>query len=635
MCKNTILKTAINASLALPRQPLWATVAVVATVSFMAVGSPAVYAGAGSFENDNGEGGKVAADGQFASATGIMQKTVTATKALGPFPDLVAPVTMINRVDGGEHAKDFKTQGATEPAAQVDKEYPLTSAVVYASELFTSGNPVIPSGTEDFQVVKYVVGGDIVKKFNISFELSGGAQFSGAYLALDEAGTAAPTLGPAKIGCVSGSPSGAIAKYTVTVDTNPTASAAAGASCSIRDGTEIYLAYRMSGVATTLKAGGTIEMTAKVTGDNPAVPLNPTRTIPVATSISASKVEVVPELGRLGYVFVSTADDNKLFVDKSPATETGDTPFISDELVTIGYVKVTSKDAVDATGRTLFALGSTGDAGTLEITNGQFSASPGGVGAKGSVYIDAGGAIEAISPLEENSTKAKWALTASNLKSISDTSAVAGSKGAPIKVKVDRSSEIKDVNTEVGQAPVANMTITPNGQTSSIAVGPSELRRIPRDGKTCWVFNVPPPDGNLDLLSVRITNDTAKAGSLTGTLYPEAGGDPPVPDALNVNLLAKIALDAADSRNKVIEMVNDASGTPVPALKGGSTIRLSSKDIADAGDVASWTGERKVLKIKSEISELEVMTLLRYGGEDPLKAPQSNVSTGVTGNSCE
>jgi hypothetical protein len=405
----------------------------------------------------------------------------------------------------------------------------------------------------------------------------------------------------------------------------------AALTCVIGDGTEIYLAFKLTGVATTLKSGGKIDMTAKITGvppSSPAVALNPTRITTVATSTSAAKAEIIPELGKLGYIFVSTADDNKLFVDKSPATLSGaDTPFISDELVQIGYVKITSQDAVDTTARTLFGLGNTGDKATLTIKNGQFLASPGGTGGKGVVYIDAGGAIEALSPLEDNGTTAKWALTDSHLKSIAGIA-----DGAPIKIKVDRINTINDVDTEVSQAPTADMSVTVSGQTAPITVGPVELRRIPRDGMTCWVYNIPPPDGNLDLLSVRVTNDTARAGVLTGTLYPQAGGD--TPDFTNVNLLTAIAADATDTRNEVIELVTDSSGASVPALKGKATIRFSADDIAKAGGIASWTAERKVLKIVSQISEMEVMSLLRYG-VDATKQPQSNVSTGVTGNSCE
>jgi hypothetical protein len=401
------------------------------------------------------------------------------------------------------------------------------------------------------------------------------------------------------------------------------------------DGTNIYLAFKLTNVAATLKAGGNIDMTAKITGtgadaNNPAIPLNPTRTITVATSIPAAKAEIIPELGKLGHIFVSTTDNNTLFIDKSPSSLIGgDSPFISDELVQIGYVKITSKYGTNATAKKFLSLGQTGDKGTLSITNGQFAASLCG-GKKGCVYIDAGGPIEAT-PITDQYV-ASWALTDSQLKNISDVSAVAGSKGAPIKIKVDRTTTINDIDVEKGQAPVSEMSVTLAGQTAPVTVGPVDLRRIPRDGKTCWVYNIPPPDGNLDLLSVRVTNDTARAGVLTGTLYPQEGGD--TPDFTNVNLLTAIAADATDTRNEVIELVTDSSGASVPALKGKATIRFSADDIAKAGGIASWTAERKVLKIVSQISEMEVMSLLRYG-VDATKQPQSNVSTGVTGNSCE
>jgi hypothetical protein len=408
-------------------------------------------------------------------------------------------------------------------------------------------------------------------------------------------------------------------------------------SCSIGDGAEIQLKFKLANVATALKTPGSkIEMTMKLTGTGPVVPLNPTRTIPVAVSKAASKTEILPEMARLGYVFVSVSDGSKLFVDKSPASETGDSPYVSDELVKIGYVKITSQNAFNATADKLFVLGDkTGDKATFSITNGQFRASPGGVNAAGVVYIDAGSTINALSPLEDEGTTAKWTLTSSDLKNIATKSDqeddFGEKKGAPIMIKADRLNEINDINVESGTGPSAEMAVTPDGQTAAIAVGPVELRRIPRDGVTCWVYNVPPPAGNLDLLSVRITNDTSLAGALIGTLYPQEGGD--TPDFTNLNLLTKITANASDERNSLIEMVTDSSGVSQPGLKGGATIRLSAKDIADAGGV-DWTEGRKVLKVTSQISELELLTLLRYGTASAEQA-QSNISVGATGKACE
>jgi hypothetical protein len=340
-------------------------------------------------------------------------------------------------------------------------------------------------------------------------------------------------------------------------------------------------------------------------------------------------VSITPELG--GQVYVSAADEAKLFISKDDSTFTGNTAFISDQEVKIGYVKVTpGSSVVDVTGSTVFTIGNTNptdstksDTAVLTISTGQFAASPGGVGATGKAYIDAGSAIDAAFPLTDTKT-AKWNLTAAQLKAIANLNTTTYPNGAPIKIKVDRSNTI---NVE-DAVPTADMTVTLASLTTPATetLTGVQLRRIPLDGKVCWVYNVPSPgDGIADLLSVRITNDSKRAGKITGSLYPEAGG---TEDFTGENLLTLIAANTSDPRSQVLSI----EGTDA-VLNAGATIRLSAQDIADIGKIASWAGERKVLKIQSTIPELEVMTLLRYA-VDATKQPQSNVSTGVTGSSC-
>lgn len=600
MC-NKVLKGAISTALALPRYTLWATTAVVITFSADAglsmmgehlgvvAGTAVAVAGEGSFVNYNSTAGLVGSVG-IAIPSDCVTGLIDASPGLG-----------------------FATD----------------ATITYASEVFASGSPKIPltDSTQDdnkqkCQSVVYTISGAINKQSKISFDLSGGATFATAKLNIVEPG-------------MNSCQENQSIPYTLDkINTDVAASGASNVSCSVGDGTKLQLFYRLAGVANTLKTpGGKIEMTAKITGVSPAIPLNSTRTITVVDSKLASQMEITPEMGRQGYVFVSIADDNKLFVDKAPVTASGENPFISDERVKIGYIKTTLNNAADLTGEKAFTLGgSANDKATMKITNGQFKASPGGVNAAGVPYIDASGKQINATSVEDDGTTAVWTLTADDLKSIASAEYKDQSgtlvPGAPIGIKANRTSEINDVNVEVGAAPSAQMDITPAGQTAAIVVGPVDLRRIPRDGVTCWVYNVPPPAANLDKLSVRITNDSARAGTIIGTLYPDEGGD--TPDFMSINLLTKIG--AADPRYSQIEMVTDSSGVPQPGLKGGATIRLSAQDIADVGGV-TWDAGRKVLKISSAISEMEVLSLLRYGAAD--NQPQSNISTGVKGTACE
>jgi hypothetical protein len=383
----------------------------------------------------------------------------------------------------------------------------------------------------------------------------------------------------------------------------------------------MYLAYKIANAAATLKAGGTIQMTATVTGtgDSPAIPLNPTYTIDVARSAKSTDIKVNPEAG--GQVYIATAGGSTSFVTKDPSTYQGTSAYLSESEVQIGYIKINQSQASDMSGVKFYGI-TDKDTATLTITDGQFAASPGGVGATGKPYILAGGTIDATFPLAD-ATTASWTLTSANLQAIADVSPVDYPNGAPIIVRVDGTNEINVEETE----PEASMTLTLGSLTpvGTVEIPATTLRRIPYDGKVCWVYNVPSPGDNVaDLLSIRITNDTRYPGAINGTLYPEAGG---TPDFENVNLLSSILADTADPRSQVLSL----DGTDA-VLAPGATIRLSADDISKvAGN--TWAGERKVLRIQSELSDLEVMTLLRYA-VDSTKQPQSNVSTGVTGNSC-
>jgi hypothetical protein len=614
MYKNTILNTAISTTLSLPRYTLWSAGAVAIAISLdtglslvgdglgVTMGTPNVYAVPGDFVNDNGV--------SVFAAAGVLVAGQRPDAGSATVYGVTAGTTNINRVDGGNALI------ATPETEATNAEDPI----VYATEVFASGTPVIPSGTDDYQVVKYTISGDIIKNFKVTFALTG-ASFSGStYLAVGNSSTA--TGSP----CVGTGVSGSAGVYTVTVDTD---ASALTNSCSINDGTELYLAFKMAS-ASLKNAGDEVTMKASFVGvlNVNEIP-NPTREVTVAKAAKGANVTITSEAG--GQVYISAASGAKEFVSKDDSTFQGDTAYISGDEVQIGYVKIVSAaQATDQTGEALFTLGNTNatdatksDNATLTITSGQFAASPGGVGAVGKVYIDAGTAIEAAFPLADAQT-ATWSLNKDQLKSIATLDTTVYPNGAPIKIKINGSDAVNVEDADPSAEMIVKLdSLTPS---STITVPITTLRRIPLDGRVCWVYNVPSPgDGVADLLSVRITNDSKYDGMVTGTLYPEIGGEP---DFTAVNLLSMIAADAADPRSQVLSL----DGTDV-VLKAGNTIRLAAEDIAKAGGLTDWLGERKVLKIQSEISDLEVMTLLRYA-VDSAKQPQSNVSTGVTGSSC-
>jgi hypothetical protein len=495
-----------------------------------------------------------------------------------------------------------------------------TDPIPYATEIFDSGTPVIPSGSQDYQVVKYTVSGNITKPFTVKFALTG-ATFSGdTHLVVAPRDNRA--VG-ATVGVVSYCEdiSGTAGSYAIGVGTDPTN--AAQSSCMVGDGTELYLAFKMAS-ASLKNAGDEVKMTASFVAKDTGEAVNPAITIPVAKAVKAVNVTVEPEMG--GAVYVSAGSGAKEFVTKDQSTFQGDTAYVSSSEARIGYIKVTSNKAVDAGGSNTYALGNKNatdatkaDNATLTITSGQFAASPGGVGATGKAYIKpvSGSDMDAAFPLENPQT-AKWVINDTQLKGMMDNTATADVvERSEIRIRANGSDAINiEESPPSAELAVKLDSLTP---AATITVEPTLLRRIPLDGKICWVYNVPSPgDGVADLLSVRVTNDSRYEGKLTATLYSEDGTEV----FLNRNLLGLITGTA------VVGTGEEAK------LKAGATVRLSSKDIADIAELpAGWPGERKVMKIQSEIADMEVLTLLRYAPNANLQ-PQSNISTGVTGSSC-
>jgi hypothetical protein len=475
--------------------------------------------------------------------------------------------------------------------------------------------------------VKYVTSGAIIDPFEVVFSLDQGATFKEAHLAFKPV---ANTVSTASLNCgVIGTATTGSASVTFKFTTAPVF-----ASCSIDDGTELYLAYRIDNAATALKEGKPIKMTGAVLKkDNTAAFLNIARTITVAVSKPAAKVEIKSESGAQNYVFISALENDKKFTSKAPAGLAGTTPYVATDLVKIGYVKISGGSAADALGKNPYKLGSlAGDKATLAITDGQFAASKGGVGAKGRVYIDAGGSfIEPTpSPLADDTT-ATFTLNNIQLAAITAKSLVEEPTGfflgAPIMIQVDGATPINIPET----APSATMTVT-TGTTpaSTIPVEPANLRRFVRDGKICWVYNVPSPPAEgaavKDYLTIRIINGSKMPTKVFGTLYDQVGGAPIFENAPLLDLLDP-------SKAKVLVQ----EGTSY-LLNANSVVRLDAADIAKvakaSGGTDSWPGTRRVLKIQANVTDLEVLTMIR-NTQNPEIQPQSNISTGVTGNSCQ
>lgn len=604
MCKNTILNAAIDTALDLPRKALWTATAVVAVFS--------LEAGLGIIGDSvdlKGTTAQAATPGDFVNAnpTTVTSNTIylfgeapparlTATWFSGTIP------TPMNGVTGG---------GQQNP-------------IIYASELFgstlTNG---IPSPTDDYQLVKYTISGAIIKPFTVAFTLSAGSTFKSAYLGIDN-GTA-----QVAVACDTLKSSSTTGTYTITPEAG---------SCSIPDGTQLYLAFKLA-TADLATAGNEVKMTATFSrSGTPEIP-NPARTVVVAKSAKAADVSIETELG--GLVYVGVAGGRKDFVSNDAPGSTAQTAYVATDEVQIGYLKIASSKAVDASGSNIFTIGKKStpsgsttaveDTATLTIENGQFAASPGGTSA-GRVFLDinTGSAIPATS-IADGKT-ATWTLNYTQLdqlarNTILGTTPTDKTGWAPIKVRVDGVTTIND--TEGGNDPQANVILKLNGSVNSASVkeieAASPLRRIPPDGKTCWVYNIPPPLGK-DVLSLRITNDSDLPGTITGTLYGEDG----TTHFESVNLLETHVDYTKPGPDGKLGVPRTTGSELLPR----ETVILSVKNITDLpGAPADWPKERKVLEIRSTIPKLEVLNLLRYV-VDVQNQPMSNISAGVTGVAC-
>jgi hypothetical protein len=361
---------------------------------------------------------------------------------------------------------------------------------------------------------------------------------------------------------------------------------------------------------------------ATVKRTTPAVIVAQAAPIIVAQSKQGASFSLKSEPDGL-QTYIASSTGNKEFISSDPAgsvtTEDGGA-FLSSTQVKIGYIAYSSGGAVGQNGSSSFTLGGTAnpnDAGTLVIENGQFSASPGG-SSVGRVYLG-NGLSDAVGVVASDTAgwTATWKLTNVQLEKIADNSPI------PIIVKVDGVSEIKDSNG--GEEPVGTLTVMRG--TTSLSTDPitSPLRRIPFDGKVCKVFNIPSPDGAADVLSLRITNDSDQPGTITGTLYNEAGeplGE--IVDLLNGHI--------DYTKNPPVERATLGLSDPLQ-LQPRETVILNSKNIAERFGQTSWAGERYVLEIQSTIQRIEVFNLLR-NVENITLQPLSNVSTSAKNAEC-
>ncbi len=358
---------------------------------------------------------------------------------------------------------------------------------------------------------------------------------------------------------------------------------------------QIALFYRLTNLGALAEPGSKVNMTAKLSTGAPIDKLvNPERTITVARSVEALKVDVTPTTGD---VKISINASEKEFTGEAAD---GNDAFGDQNRAYIGYVTVSSPEdgyLQDATNPFSFDKAAASQS-KFTITGGQFQASavsPGQVAIEG-----VNGAINAdqLTIDGDGFWTATWSLDSTDLQAIMDK----GEPGAKILMQVDGTNTINSVeNPPVGVLEV-NFDDT---FMLDLITEEKDLKRITKDGSVCTIYNVPPPTGGVigaDVLNLRITNDSAAAGSVTGDLYDENGGE------------LKLGIPLIET------------------LEKGQTAHLTSDKIAElAGITTPWTG-RGIMRVRTTISQVEMLAMLRQQGIPA--APLSNVSVGADGQAC-
>ncbi len=364
----------------------------------------------------------------------------------------------------------------------------------------------------------------------------------------------------------------------------------------LEGGDQLMLLYKMSNVGILADPTQKVNMTIDLkTGGAVDTIVNPQRTVTVATSAKALDVSLISlEAGKLN---ISVSSGSTQFSGESAPSGTT-YGYVNNTTAKIGQLLISNTSSAKmADAMTPFSIGSdavTADSSKLVITGGQFQASkatPGSV----ELRLGNGSSITAdeITMDLEGAWQATWNLDSTELSSIAPS--------ADIEIVVDGATEINSVENP----PVGNLTIDFNNTSyKDITIEAVDLRKITKDGNVCTVYNVPPPSNGVmgaDVVSIRVTNDSAIAGKLMGKFFGMDGAMMWSGDLLE--------------------------GTE---LQPGTTIRLESDILAKVMGI-TWEG-RGVLQISSTIPEMEVMALIRQNG---IKfAPLSNLSTGARGTSC-
>lgn len=485
-------------------------------------------------------------------------------------------------VTGTQAGKNLKTGSDFSFPAPRDIVHVPTDGIVYACDLLDGDGPAqLPSLKEGAALYTISTLTDIATELSVTFTLIPDSVVFATepVLAISDVGGNYTETATLAIGATNQS----TAPFLVQADKTGKA---------LMDGDQLMFVYQIKN-ASNLIGGGEIELQAEVKKKLDGTIVNPTRKATIATCKDAVTTELKSEDD--GIIKISVSDDSKKFVGS------GGGAYVSDTVAQLGFLKITNLTTnavpiMESDGETQFQVGlgvdglvnvgSDSEGSKLEITGGQFAASktPDGV------YLVKSDGSQIKGVQASDNTTATFQLDDADLQALSIGSDIG------IQMAVDSTTAINVVENP----PEVKLTIDfKEAYVKDIGpTDPVQLRQIDKDGTTCVAYNVPAADSQDDF-SIRITNDSGVAGSLTGKMYDSDG-----------NLLKEGPLNGNQ------------------AVEPNETIRIGSTQLDDAG--FSWTG-RAMLEITSTLPSMEMLALIRNKAPD---SPLANMSVGAKGESC-
>lgn len=574
------------------------------------------------------------------TAGGCIPKTLNLVKST-PALNLTYPIFAFNN---GTTFTDATTATANAEVASGIIDSNSEDGKPYAVEILQADPGTLPSSADGagttkpkYAAVLYTIDGWVDKDFRVTFTLNG-ASFDGE-----------PLMGIANSNVAVGAttaPTGyypftsfnrgvsAAGKNTVYFDVSPADSDAkeqGAPDARLNNQSLILLLYRLQDATPLQAAGGQVTMDVAFrafTADAEVLPVNRNLSTVLATSENSLDARLYDEDD--GTIYISVNADSKTFTNTSDdATKLG--AFQGTSVARIGYLELgPDKTTYQPDGVNLFTigkdLGTAGEASQLVINVGQFAASKVNPGLVRLVAVnnDVTGAVIA-SVVSDDGATATFDLTDEELAEIYAADKVA------IEFVADGVAEVNLVEAP----PTATLSVVFDNE--DIAMDPTlaetlvdvPLRQIFQDGVVCWAFNVPYATVQ-DRFNIRITNESSVPGSMSVTLYEASGTE--IASGVELKNIQDANGQFIFPTLKSETELGKGTGTDKNLLPPGHTLFINS-EILETALGAAWSG-RAVLRIVSELPEVEMLAMLRNQLMDEASQALNNLSLGAHGISC-